>query len=252
MTPFLQKEERLDDLGRNGYRIIQNVKNFCFGIDAVLLAEFASISPRARVADLGCGNGILPLLLKARGKGGQFDALEIQEEMARLAIRNMKLNCLEEEVKVWQADLTRASQILGKNVFDSVVSNPPYIKIGDGLMNPRTAKAVARHEVCCTIEDVIREGGALLKESGSLFLVYRCWRMAEVMALLPRFGLRARRMRLVHSFSHQEGELFLLEAKKGRREGLKIEAPCVIYESPGRFTEEVYLACHGRGRREEE
>ncbi len=249
MTVCPDPHERTDDLGRKGFRIIQNTKTFCFGIDAVLLAEFAQIGPRDKVADLGCGSGILPLLLKARDKGGRFTAVEIQPEQAQLARRNMALNNLSEEVEVMEADLRNASAYLGKNCYDAVVTNPPYFKSGSGLVNPSSAKAVARHEIFCTLEDVLRESAALLKENGSLFLVFRCWRMAEALALLPGCGLKARRLRIVHSRRESAGELFLLEARKGERDGLVIEPPCVIYEAPGQFTEEVRRAC-GSGEKE--
>ena len=245
------QDERIDELGRKGYRIIQNTKTFCFGIDAVLLAGFVQAGPSARVADLGCGNGILPLLLEGRDKGGSFAALEIQPEMAALARRNMALNQLTDKVQVVEGDLKEASRLLGKNAFDAVVSNPPYIKLGSGLLNPGEAKALARHEISCTLGDVLREGAALLKEGGSLFLVHRCWRMGEALAALESNGLKARRLRLVHSFAHKEGELFLLEARKGKAEGLIVEKPCVIFEAPGWMTAEMHLACHGKEREEE-
>ena len=251
MTDTRQQDERTDDLGRKGFRIIQNTKTFCFGIDAVLLAEFADLSPRAKTADLGCGNGILPLLLKARDKGGHFTAVEIQPEQADLARRNMALNGLADEVDVLEADLRNASEYLEKNTYDAVVVNPPYIKAGSGLLNPASAKAIARHEVACTLEDVLRESAGLLCEGGSLFLVFRCWRMGETLGLLPAYGLKARRLRIVHSFRGDAGELFLLEATKGQREGLTVEPPCVIYEAPGQFTEEVRRAC-GSGEEESE
>lgn len=250
MSFVLEKDERLDELGRKGYRIIQNTKTFCFGIDAVLLADFAQVSSRDRVADLGCGNGILPLLLKARDRGGFITALEIQPELAELARRNIALNHLSEEVAVLEGDLKEAGRLLGKHCFDAVVANPPYIKAGSGLINPREAKAIARHEISCSLSDVLREGAALLREGGSLFMIHRCWRMGEVLGSLEAYGLKARRLRLVYSYEDRQGELFLLEARKGNREGLVVEKPCVIYEAPGLLTKEVYRAYHGKEREE--
>ena len=248
MNPGLREHERIDELGRKGFRIIQNTKTFCFGIDAVLLAEFVKAGPRDRVADLGSGNGILPMLLIGRDKGGSFAALEIQQEMADLARRNMDLNGLQDMVEVVEGDLKEASRLLGKNRFDLVVVNPPYIKAGSGLLNPGEAKAIARHEILCKLEDVLREGAALLKEGGGLFMIHRCWRMGEVLAALESHGLKARRIRLVHSYADGPGELFLLEAKKGKAEGCQVEPPCVIFEAPGLLSPELYKACHGRER----
>jgi len=235
----LSPDERIDELGRKGYRIIQNTKTFCFGIDAVLLAEFAAVGPLDRVVDLGSGNGILPLLLAARDKGAFFTALEIQPLQVKLAERNMRLNGLEARAQIQEGDLCQASSLLPKGSFDAVVTNPPYLTKGGGLLNPESAKAIARHEILCTLEDVVREASLLLKPGGALFMVHRCWRLAEALALLPKFGCAAKRLRLVHSFADKEGDLFLLEARRGAREGLLTEAPCIIYKTPGQYTEEV-------------
>lgn len=248
MTPALLENERIDELGRKGFRIIQNTKTFCFGIDAVLLAEFVKADPRDLIADLGSGNGILPLLLLGRDKGGAFTALEIQTEMAKLARRNMALNGVADAVEVVEGDIKEAAALLGRNRYDAVVVNPPYIKVGSGVINPKEAKAIARHEIYCRLDDVFREGSALLKEGGSLFMVHRCWRMGEALAALESYGLKARRMRMVHSYADQPGELFLLEAKKGKTEGCLVETPCIIFEAPDLLSPEMYRACHGRER----
>ncbi len=241
----LAPDERLDELGRKGYRIIQNTKTFCFGIDAVLLADFAAVPAKASVLDLGTGSGILPLLLAARDKGDRFTALEIQPQQVELAIRNMRLNGLENKVSIVEGDIRTASDRLPRGSFDAVVTNPPYLKQGRGLINPQEAKAIARHEILCTLEDVLREASRLLKPGGSLFMVHRCWRLAETLALLPVCRLSAKRLRLVHSFPETEGELFLLEARRSAGEGLIVDPPCVIYEAPGRYTKEVYRMYYG-------
>ncbi|MBO4872692.1 MAG: tRNA1(Val) (adenine(37)-N6)-methyltransferase [Lachnospiraceae bacterium] len=238
-APVPAEGERLDKLGRKGYRIIQNTKTFCFGIDAVLLADFARISPKDTVLDLGCGNGILPLLLAARGKGSRFTGIEIQEQQAELARRNAALNGLQDRFEVLSADLRQLSAQLKAASFDAVISNPPYMKKNSGLLNPESAKAIARHEICCELEDILREASRVLKTGGSLFLVYRCWRMAELLAGLPACGLAAKRLRPVYSSPESEGELVLLEARKGGAEGLTVLPPLILYESPGVFSREV-------------
>lgn len=245
----LNEEERLDELGRKGYRIIQHTKTFCFGIDAVLLADFARISKHAKVLDLGCGNGILPLLLAARNKGNFFTGVEIQPQQADLAGRNAVLNGLEDRFQVLNTDLKELfvaqrpqeerSALPLRASFDAVVTNPPYMKKNSGLINPESSKAIARHELCCELADVLKAASLALKDGGSLFLVYRCWRMAELLALLPGFGLAAKRLRIVSSFADSEGELLLLEAKKGGAEGLTVLAPLILYEKSGVFTREV-------------
>ena len=237
--PPLLEGERLDELGRKGYRIIQHTKTFCFGIDAVLLADFARIRRRDRVLDLGCGNGILPLLLAARDKGASFVGVEIQPRQAALARRNMALNGLAGRCRILEADLKEISGTLEPASFDAVVTNPPYMKRGSGLVNPEGAKALARHEITCELSDVLREAAAMLRPGGSLFLVYRCWRMAELLGELPRHGLLAKRLRVVYSRRETEGELVLLEARKGGAEGVKVLPPLIIYDAPGVYSEEI-------------
>ena len=238
-APSLKEGERLDELGRKGYRIIQHTKTFCFGIDAVLLADFARISAKETVLDLGCGNGILPLLLAARDKGKSFTGIEIQPQQAELARRNAELNGLAERFSVLEADLKALPGALVPGSFDAVVSNPPYMKKNSGLLNPDSAKAIARHEICCELPDVLQAAAQMVKAGGAVFLVYRCWRLAELLALLPRFGLAAKRMRLVYSSADSEGELVLLEARKGGAEGLSVLPPLIIYESPGVYSREI-------------
>ena len=235
----LKEGERLDELGRKGYRIIQNTKTFCFGIDAVLLADFARISPKEKVLDLGTGNGILPLLLAARDKGAAFTGIEIQPGQAELARRNAALNGLQDCIQIVTADLKTLSSVLPAASFDAVVTNPPYMKKNSGLLNPESAKAIARHEICCELDDVLREAARSVKPGGSLFLVYRCWRMAELMGRLPMFGLAAKRLRLVYSSVESEGGLVLLEARKGGAEGLTVLPPLILYEKPGVYSREV-------------
>ena len=239
MEVRLSSEERLDELGRKGYRIIQNTKTFCFGIDAVLLADFAQIPRRGRVADLGCGNGILPLLLAAREKGAAYTGIEIQPEQAELARRNMALNGLSERCQILTADLKDLSAVLLPDSFDAVVTNPPYMKRNAGRLNPESAKAIARHEICCELPDVLKAASRLLKAGGRLFMVYRCWRMAELFGLLASFGLAAKRMRILYSSAETEGELVLLEARKGSAEGLKVLPPLILYESSGVYGPEI-------------
>lgn len=168
MTIKLLPNERIDELQRNGYRIIQNEKKFCFGMDAVLLSGFARAGKGERVLDLGTGTGIIPILMEAKTEGESFTGLEIQEEMAEMAARSVKLNGLEEKVSIIQGDLKEASKRFGKASFDVVTCNPPYMNQNHGLKNPDEPKAIARHELLCSFEDVAREAAALLKSGGRL------------------------------------------------------------------------------------
>ncbi len=157
MTIELKDNERLDDLQRNGFHIIQKTDGFCFGMDAVLLSGFASVKEGERALDLGTGTGIIPILLKAKTKGKHFSALEIQEEMADMARRSVAVNHLENDITIVTGDIKEASRIFGAASFDVVTSNPPYMNDAHGLKNPDLPKAIARHEVLCTLDDVVRE-----------------------------------------------------------------------------------------------
>lgn len=177
---FLLEGERLDDLERNGYKIIQNPKKFCFGMDAVLLTGFAKVKEGEKCLDLGTGTGIIPILLEAKTKGAHFTGLEIQEESADMAVRSVQYNHLEEKVDIVTGDIKEASQIFGAASFDVVTSNPPYMNDLHGLKNPELPKAIARHEVLCTLEDVVREAARLLKPGGRFYMVHRPFRLAEI------------------------------------------------------------------------
>ena len=210
MTELLEGE-RLDDL-QNGYKIIQDPQKFCFGIDAVLLADFARIGENQRVLDMGTGTGIVPVLLKARTKGGHFTGLEIQEECADMARRSVRYNHLEEDISIVTGDIKEAGEIFGNSVFDAVTCNPPYMIGQHGLKNPDLPKAIARHEILCTFEDVARQAARVLTSRGRLFLIHRPFRLAEIFATLQKYRLEPKRMRMVHSYVDREPSMVLIEA----------------------------------------
>lgn len=237
---LLKPGERIDDLQRDGYAIIQNPSKFCFGMDAVLLTGFSNIKKSDKVADLGTGTGIIPILLEAKNKGESFYALEIQEESVDMANRSVILNGLEKKIKIIQGDIKEASSILGRASFDVVTSNPPYMNNSHGLVNYAEPKAIARHELLCSLEDVVREASALLKENGRFYIVHRPFRLAEIFAQMHKYRLEPKRMRMVYPYVDKEPNMVLIEAIKGAKPMLKVESPLVVYDSPNVYNEEIY------------
>ncbi len=237
---YLLPGERVDDLNRNNYKIIQNTKKFCFGMDAVLLSGFAKVLPGERVLDLGTGTGIIPILLEAKTEGKHFTGLEIQKESADMARRSVALNGLENKIDIVIGDIKGASAYFGLASFDVITSNPPYMNHGHGLVNPGDAKAIARHEILCTLEDVIREASRLLKTNGRFYLVHRPFRLVEIINKLTAYKLEPKRMKLVHPYVDKEPNMVLIECVKGGKSMLKVEAPLTVYKEPGVYTDEIY------------
>lgn len=240
MTVELKENERIDDLQRNGYRIIQKTDGFCFGMDAVLLSGFAVVKAGEKVLDLGTGTGIIPILLEAKTEGEHFSALEIQEEVADMARRSVLLNGLEHKISIVNGDIKEASRIFGGASFDVVTSNPPYMTDTHGLKNPHLPKAIARHEVMCTLDDVCREAAKVLKPGGRFYMVHRPHRLAEIVRTLSKYRLEPKRLKMVHPFSDKEANMVLIESVRGGGVFLKVEPPVIVYDKPGVYTDEIY------------
>ena len=236
----LKEQERLDELHRNGYRIIQNPSRFCFGMDAVLLSGYATVKEGETALDLGTGNGIIPILLEAKTKGKHFTGLEIQEESADMARRSVALNGLEEKIKIITGDIKEAGEMFEAASFDVITSNPPYMIGQHGLVNPDSPKAIARHELLCTLEDVIRVSARLLCTGGRFYLVHRPFRLAEIMTILVKYRLEPKRMRLVYPFVDKEPNMVLIEALRGGNSRIRVEKPLIVYKEPGVYTDEIY------------
>lgn len=235
----LKDKERIDDLQRNGYRIIQHPERFCFGMDAVLLSGFAAARQGDLVLDLCTGTGIIPILMEAKTEAAHLTGLEIQEESADMARRSVLLNGLEEKIDIVTGDIREAGNYFSSASFDVVTCNPPYMIGRHGLTNPEAPKAIARHEILCTLEDVVSQTARLLRPGGHFYLVHRPFRMAEIITALVQHRLEPKRMRLVYPYVDKEPNMVLIESVRGGKSRMTVEKPLIIFREKGVYTEEI-------------
>lgn len=236
---LLKPGERLDDLQRNGFRIIQDPGRFCFGMDAVLLAGFADKAVGERLLDIGTGTGILPILMAARTAIPHIFGIEIQEESADMARRSVELNGLEGRIEIVTGDVKEADRWFGAASFDVATCNPPYMADMHGLQNAERARTIARHEVCCTFQDIAGMAAKLLKPGGHLYLVHRPFRLAEILVTLSGCKLEPKRMQFVHPYVDREPSMVLIEAVRGGKPRMSVEKPLIVQERPGVYMPEI-------------
>ncbi len=244
----IHPHERVDDLHRDGYHIIQDPKRFCFGVDAVILSGFAKVKKGEKVLDLGTGTGIIPILLAAKTKGAQFTGLEIQTESVEMANRSVLLNELEERVAIREGDIKEAAHLFGGSSFDVVTSNPPYMNEGGGLVNPFEAKAIARHEILCSLEDVVSAAAKILRPNGRFYMIHRPHRLTDILVYLRQYKLEPKRIRFVQPYADKEPTMVLVEAVRGGKPMVKVDAPLVIYKALNEYTEEIFEIYYGKGQ----
>lgn len=225
----------------NGRKIYQDPQRFMFGIDAILLADFAASSIRsgASVIDLGTGTGIIPLILDTTSRAGKITALEVQSESAKMAQASVELNGLTEKIQIVEGDIKTVETQFPKHHFNVVVSNPPYMAMSIGKENPNDAKAIARHEILCTLEDVIKGAEYLLHDHGSFFMIHRPTRLADIFALCKKYKLEPKVLRMIVPFVEKEPTMVLVEARKDAKPELKVLPQLVVYEKPGEYSNEV-------------
>lgn len=240
MTINIHDGERIDELHRNGYQIIQNKDGFCFGMDAVLLSGYAVVKKGEAVLDMGTGTGIIPILLEAKTEGRHFTGLEIQPQSADMARRSVALNHLEEKIDIVEGDIKTASSLFGKAVFDVITTNPPYMNENHGLMNPQLPKAIARHEILCSLEDIVREASFMLRPGGRFYMVHRPRRLIEIIGVPSAYQLEVKRLKPVYPMADKEANMVLLEAVRGGNPLLKLEKPIIVYKEPGVYSDEIY------------
>ena len=230
MTNNLKPGERLDDLQIKGYEIIQSPGRFCFGMDAVLLSAFAKVKAGECVLDLGTGTGILPILLAAKTKGKHFTGLEIQEESADMACRSVRHNRLEEQIDIVTGDIKEAAEIFRPAFFDLITTNPPYMLARHGLTNTADTKTIARHEVLCSLDDILRESMRLLQDKGRFYMIHRPFRLAEILIKMNAYKIEAKRLQFVHPYIDKEPTMVLIEGVRGARSRVTVEPPIIMYE----------------------
>ena len=236
---MIRPGERLDDLQCKGYQILQDPKRFCFGVDAVFLSNFVTVRRGGRILDLGTGTGIIPILLAAKTEAAHITGLEIQKESAEMAARSVQLNGLEERITITEGDIKEAADIFSAASFDVITSNPPYMTHEHGLENAYEPKNIARHEILCNLEDVVRAAARLVKPGGSFFMIHKPFRLAEIFGMLMQYKLEPKRMRLIYPYVEKEPTMVMIEAVRGGRSRIKIEPPLIVYQEKGVYTEEV-------------
>lgn len=219
--------------------VLQNPSSFCFGIDAVLLADFARVKKGDEVFDLGCGNGIIPLLMSRTTQASRFTALEIQAESAEIASKNVEINNLKEKIDVVQGDIKDVRNLFPPECANVVTSNPPYAKANSVRKNPDEAKNIARHEILCNLEDVVSAASYLLKSNGSFFMIHRPERLSEIFVSFSKYHLEPKTLQLVHPFADSAPTMIMIEGRKNARPEIKILPPLVIYQAKGEYSESV-------------
>lgn len=232
--------ERIDDLQIKGYKLIQNPDLFCFGIDAVLLSDFAKIKEGEKVIDLCTGNGIIPILLAAKTMAGHIAGLEIQETSVSLAKRSVAMNGLEELIDIVEGDIKEAASLFGAASFDVVTVNPPYMNENHGIINEYSPKAIARHELLLSLEDVIASSAKLLTPGGKLYMIHRPHRLTDIIDLMRKYRIEPKRMRFIHPYIDKEPTMVMIEGARGGKSNLRIESPLIIYKEVNKYTDEIY------------
>lgn len=239
----LKKDERIDDLQYKGLKIIQNNKGFCFGIDSVILSNFAKrIKENSKAVDLGTGSGVIGLLLCKKTKLKEIIGVEIQEDVAEMAERSIKLNDLEDKFKICNVNINEIfeNNILPKNQYDAVVMNPPYKEMGTGKTNEDKKKLISRHEVKATLYDFIKTAAGLLKDKGELYLVHKPERIVDIMCKMRENKIEPKEIQIVYPYKDSEASIILIRGTKGGKKFLKIDEPLYIYKENGEYSDQIH------------
>lgn len=236
---LVKEHERVDDLQINNLKLIQDPKGFCFGVDAVLLANFLEIKRKSRIVDFGTGTGIVPILIAGKSTADEIYGFEIQEDVAEMASRSVKYNELEDRVTILNEDLKNACKVLEPNSVDVVTMNPPYMPNHKGIVNPNDKKAISRHEIMCNLEDIISVSAKLLKQYGHFYMIHRPQRLADILCLCREYRLEPKKIQFIHPNAGKKPNLMLIKCIKFAKPELKIMDPLYVYGEDGSYTEEL-------------
>ncbi|SHE70695.1 tRNA1(Val) (adenine(37)-N6)-methyltransferase [Clostridium fallax] len=236
---MVYEDESLDDLQLKGIHIIQKNDAFRFGVDAVLLANFADVKDKHKVIDLCTGTGIVPFIIAGKTDAKHISGIEIQEEMVEMANRTIRLNGLEDRIKVIYGDLKDIKLLKSLDKVDVVTVNPPYKLKNSGILNPKDKTAIARHEILCNLEDVIAASRILLKDNGRLYMVHRPERLADILTLMRKYKIEPKRIRMVHPNTKKAPNIVLVEGQRDGGAFLKFDPPLYVYNDNGNYSEEI-------------
>jgi tRNA1(Val) A37 N6-methylase TrmN6 len=244
---MVNEDERIDDLQLEGLKLVQNKKQFCFGTDAVLISYFAQVKHNASIIDLGTGNGVIPLLLYGRYKPRKIVGLEIQKDIYDLAVRNAQYNGLEDKISFVNGDIRNVKEYFIGGLFDQVVTNPPYLKSGTGIVNNNDVVSNARHEILCTLEDILKASRYLLKSKGIFTMVHRPERLTDILSTMRTYAIEPKTVRFIHSSANNPAILVLVQGLKDMNPALSVQAPLIMYNADGSYTDELNMI-YGRSK----
>ena len=240
MDVELKENERIDDLEFKGLKIIQNEKGFCFGMDSVLLSDFAkNMKNNSTVLDLGTGTGIIPILLCGKTNLKKVVGIEIQQDVANMAKRSSQLNNLQDRFEVVNTNIINLKNIYEKQSFDVIVTSPPYKKENTGITNENEAKLISRHEITANLEDFISISKDLLKDKGEFYMVHRPERLVDILSLMRKYKIEAKILKFVSPNKNKEPNLILIKGIKNANSFLRVEKNLYVYNEDGKYTNEI-------------
>lgn len=235
---MLDKDIRIDTVPGTEYKIYQNNTKFSYGMDAIILSNFAK--PKGVVMDLGTGTGIIPIRMADTKGVEKIYGVEIQKDVAELAKKSVAFNRLEDKIEILNMDLKNLKEVFSKSSVDTITSNPPYMKLGGAIVNPDENFALSRHEIACSFEDILSISNYLLKPLGKIYLVHRPDRLVDILYTMRQYNIEPKYIRFVQPKIHKKPNLLLIEGVKGAKADLKFYDPLIVYNEDGSYLDEIY------------